>query len=159
MRSNLAVLLAFLFITATAFAESSRPLPRFASLRANEVNLRVGPGTNYEISWVYRRKALPVEIIAEFDTWRKIRDAEGTTGWVQQTMLSPKRTALITAQRRILRENPEDTASPAAYIDPGIIVSINQCKGEWCQLKAPGRITGWLKRGEMWGLYPNEFAP
>ena len=76
---------------APALAQDHLPLPRFASLDSNEVNLRAGPGTDYPILWVYQRKGLPVEIIQEFDTWRRIRDRDGTVGWVQQNQLSGKR--------------------------------------------------------------------
>lgn len=156
----LLLILPFLALARPAFAEEEKlPLPRFASLRSGEVNMRVGPGTDYEVLWIYRRKSLPVEIIEEFDTWRKIRDADGTTGWVHQNMLSGKRTALVLGQRRALRKDPSDTAPPRAFLDPGIVVTLEECQKDWCEVEAPGRIGGWLSRHEVWGIYPSEQLP
>src|SRR5262245_57081238 len=88
---------------ATLGSETKLPIPRFVSLRSGEVNLRTGPGTNYPVDWVFVRRGMPVEIIAEFDVWRKIRDWQGTVGWVHQSMLDGRRTARITGADRELR--------------------------------------------------------
>src|SRR5258706_546116 len=87
------VLITLLFCSAANAA--SLPLPRFVSLKSEEANVRTGPGTRYPIQWVYHRAGMPVEIVEEYDLWRKIRDVEGTTGWVHKTMLAGNRTALI----------------------------------------------------------------
>jgi SH3-like domain-containing protein len=81
-------------------------LPRFVSLRASEVNLRTGPGIRYPIEWVFKRRDLPVEVVDEFESWRRIRDWEGTLGWVHQSMLRGRRTALVTGEPRVLRRAP-----------------------------------------------------
>ena len=83
--------------SADAPARRSRwvPVPRFVSLKSDRVNLRQGPGTEYPTAWVFRRAGLPVEVIKEFESWRQVRDAEGTTGWVLGSMLSGRRTAVI----------------------------------------------------------------
>lgn len=136
--------------------EDSLPLPRFASFKANEVNMRRGPGTQYEIIWIYRQKTLPVEIIQEFDTWRKIRDPEGTIGWVHKTMLSGKRTAIITGEQKTLRRNPDSQGEPKAYLAQGVIVTLDHCTADWCRVEAGGGISGWLARGDIWGIYFDE---
>ena len=136
-------------------ANEDLPLPRFASLRSNEVNLRTGPGTNYPVDWVLTRRAMPVEVLAEFDIWRKIRDWQGTVGWVHQSMLTGNRTTLILASPRLLRSDPGGGARPVVQLEPGVIAKLLECSGEWCRLEANG-YRGWLKRDEFFGVFPNE---
>jgi SH3-like domain-containing protein len=133
------------------------PLPRFVSLRASSVNLRVGPSARYPIEWIYVRRNLPVEIIAEFDTWRRIKDPAGTEGWVHSTMLSGRRTAVVTGENRPLMRTPDEKAELAATLEPGVVVSVGRCpQGQsLCQVEANG-IKGWLKRDALWGVYPSE---
>jgi SH3-like domain-containing protein len=131
------------------------PLPRFASLRSNEINLRTGPGTNYPVDWVLTRRAMPVEVLAEFDIWRKIRDWQGTVGWVHQSMLTGNRTALILASPRLLRSDPGGGARAVARLEPGVIAKLLECNGGWCRLEAEG-YRGWLMRDEFFGVFPNE---
>ena len=131
------------------------PLPRFVSLRASEVNLRSGPGTRYPIDWVYRRSGMPVEIIDEFDTWRRIRDWQGTEGWVHQSMVQGRRSVLITGQRRTLKRRPEAAAPGVAMLDAGVIAALERCRGAWCEVSAGG-YSGWLPRNSFYGLYADE---
>jgi SH3-like domain-containing protein len=133
------------------------PLPRFVSLRAGEVNLRTGPGVRYPIDWVYRRRDLPVEIIDEFDTWRRIRDWQGTLGWVHQSMLQGRRTILVVGEQRVLRRDPEDGAPGLAYATPGVIGEIKKCRGDWCKVVLEG-FTGWLRKSNFYGAYGDEDA-
>ncbi len=140
---------------------SGLPLPRFVSLRAEEVNLRSGPGVRYPIDWVITKRDLPVEIIAEFDTWRKIRDHQGSDGWVHQTMLAGRRTVLVSGpagtQRRLRRTDKDDAAS-VAMLEAGVIGRLLQCprNGEFCRIEVEG-YQGWLRRDEIWGIYRAEF--
>jgi|GWRWMinimDraft_15_1066023.scaffolds.fasta_scaffold44888_1 SH3-like domain-containing protein len=136
-------------------SETNLPIPRFVSLRSNEVNLRTGPGTNYPVDWVFVRRGLPVEVIAEFDVWRKIRDWQGTVGWVHQSMLAGRRTALVSGGERALRRAPQADAAAVARLAPGVIGEIDECDAEWCRLSIQG-YQGWLKRDEFWGVYPQE---
>ncbi len=131
------------------------PLPRFVSLRAGEVNLRTGPGVRYPIDWVYRRRHLPVEVIDEFDTWRRIRDWQGTVGWVHQSMLQGRRTILIVGERRLMRRDPRDDAPGLAYVEPGALGTLGTCGGDWCEVEIEGFI-GWLRRSEFFGVYDDE---
>lgn len=131
------------------------PLPRFASLRADEVNLRRGPGLRYPIEWVYRRRHLPVEIIEEFGTWRRIRDWEGTLGWVHQSMLQGRRTARILGEARLLRDGPSEDSEPVARVEPGAIGLIERCAERWCRLDFDNHA-GWLRRQTVYGVYPRE---
>jgi len=140
---------------AGAWAQSNRPLPRFVSLRAGEVNVRTGPGVRYPIDWVFQRKGLPIEIITEYDTWRKIRDWEGTEGWVHQSMLSGTRTVLITKETRVLRREPSAAAPAVAHVEAGVVAALKWCEGGWCRIRAAG-YEGWLKTADFWGIYPGE---
>jgi SH3-like domain-containing protein len=134
---------------------SGLALPRFVSLRSGEVNLRTGPGRSYPIEWVYVRAGMPVEVTAEFDTWRRIRDQDGVQGWVHQSMLSGRRTLLVTSETRTIRDRPAVTAAAVALAEPGVMGRLVACKGSWCEVEVQG-YHGWLQRQEFWGIYQNE---
>jgi SH3-like domain-containing protein len=138
-----------------AAAEKNLPVPRFVTLRSEQVNVRTGPGERYPIEWVFSRKDLPVEIVAEFDIWRKIRDAEGTEGWVHQRMLSGKRSVIVEGAVRALHRKPSESADVVARAEPGVVAKLLECDPQWCRVEASG-VSGWLKRDEIWGVYPSE---
>lgn len=138
-----------------AVVRSGLPIPRFATLRSDEVNLRTGPGVRYPVDWVFVRAGMPVEITAEFDTWRRIRDWEGTQGWVHRSMLVGRRSFVITGDVHTLRREPGGSSPAVAQVEPGVIGRLNYCKGDWCRVEAQG-IEGWLRRDEFWGVYPDE---
>ncbi|WP_420563514.1 SH3 domain-containing protein [Thalassobaculum sp.] len=135
--------------------ETGLPIPRFVTLRAREVNVRTGPGVRYPIDWVFQRPNLPVEVVAEFDTWRKIRDFEGTEGWVHQSMLSGRRTVIVVTAVRLLRREPAESSPPMARLEPGVIAWLEACRGDWCEVEVAG-IDGWLRRGDVWGVRADE---
>lgn len=157
----LAALLA-VAISSSATADSGLPIPRFVTLKDDEVNVRAGPGRRYPINWVFLRQAMPVEVVAEFDTWRKIRDFEGIEGWVHQSLLSGRRGALILGDDlRALRLDPEAEAPIIARAEPGVIGRLLRCPTEsppeegWCYLDIAG-YRGWMPRGHFWGVYGDE---
>ena len=133
------------------------PIPRFVSLRTNPINLRTGPGVRYPVDWVYVKRHLPVEVIGEFDTWRRIRDQDGAEGWVHQSMLSGKRTAVVKDRARQLKRSGEDTADLVATLEAGVVVNVVRCPTDtpYCRVEVDG-LQGWLKRDDFWGVYPNE---
>ena len=134
---------------------SHLPLPRFAALRSGEVNMRTGPGTRYPIEWVYTRRGLPVEVIAEYDIWRRVRDPEGTEGWVNKTELTGKRTLMVTGVQRELRNGGDDTAAIVAHLDKDAIGQLISCTQDWCKAKFEG-VKGYLRKSDFWGAYPTE---
>ncbi len=129
--------------------------PRFAALRAEKVYLRAGPGPDFPIQWVFVRRGLPVEILATFDIFRKIRDSEGTVGWVNQQMLTGRRSVLVAGEIRDLHGEANQTSEVVAQLEPGVIAAVAKCNPTWCEVKAGG-YKGWLKRDEVWGLEPDE---
>ena len=134
---------------------SGLALPRFVTLRAAKVNLRTGPGIRYPIEWVYARKGLPLEVIDEFETWRRVRDWQGSEGWVHQSMLSGRRGALVVGGERVLRRAPEDGAAGLARIEAGVVGRLRACAHRWCRIEAKG-YEGWLPEGEIYGVYAGE---
>ena len=138
-----------------ALSGTGLPLPRFASLRANEVNLRTGPGVRYPVEWVFIKRNLPIQITAEFGTWRRIRDWQGTEGWVHQTMLSGKRTLIVTGGIQPLRRDPDGAANVVARAEERVIGRLLGCEGDWCQVDIAD-IRGWMKRANFWGAAPDE---
>ncbi|MGV8937967.1 MAG: SH3 domain-containing protein [Allorhizobium sp.] len=143
--------------------QSGLPLPRFVSLKAKRVNLRIGPSTDYSVSWLYLKSGLPVEIVQEYDNWRRIRDADGTEGWVSQTLLSGERTAVAAPWMRDkagdvfvnMRRDSQPTAAIVAKLEPGVVIRLNECNGNWCRAEADG-MKGWVAQSEIWGAYPGE---
>ncbi|MBY0431676.1 MAG: hypothetical protein K2Q10_10795 [Rhodospirillales bacterium] len=164
LRCLLVCALALLPLPAAAAGSSSAegsglPLPRFVSLRSDEVNLRTGPGARYPVDWVYARKDLPVEIVAEHENWRKIRDWQGTEGWVHQSMLSGRRMLVVTGkEQRTMRKSDAATAPPAAVVEPGVTGRLLKCpRHHGSCLVELGGVQGWLKRDEFWGVYSSEW--
>jgi SH3-like domain-containing protein len=133
------------------------PLPRFASLKTDEVNLRSGPGLRYPIEWVYKRRELPVEIQREFEVWRLVSDEDGVKGWVHQATLVGRRTFIVKDAEQTLRDDAKPDASPVARLKPGVVGRIRSCEAnaDWCQVQV-GDYRGWLQRGMFWGTYPGE---
>lgn len=150
------IFLSLIFLGNMTQAAQNLPLPRFVSLRSGEVNLRVGPGSEYPIEWILKYEKMPVEIIREFGVWRKIRDFEGMEGWVHQSMLSGARTAMVMEDQIILRNNPKPDAPGLAKLASGVVGKLLDCKSEWCRLQTDG-YKGWLPREKIWGVYPAEF--
>ena len=106
---------------------SGLPVPRFVTLKSDTVNMRVGPGREYPLSWVYKKKNLPVKVIAEFDVWRKIIDHEGTTGWVHSQLVTLKRYALIQSRLTKLYRKADFDSPVVAVADKGVIRAIKIC--------------------------------
>ena len=144
-----------MLVSLAAGAAEKQQLPRFVTLRADEVNLRTGPGERYPIDWVLVRKGLPVEIVEEFDVWRKIRDSQGSEGWVHQRMLTGARNVLIKGAVRVLHVEPDSASPAAARAEAGVVAHLIECRGLWCRVEAQS-VKGWLKRDEVWGVYPDE---
>lgn len=150
-----AALFAFPVPAASDDDSASLPVPRFVSLRSNDVNMRVGPGTRYSINWVYHREGLPVQVIEEYDQWRKIKDSDGTTGWVHKQMLQGKRTAVIVGKLAVLRRSPDDKSNPSLRAEAGVIGKLLTCEKDWCRMQIAGH-KAWVKKANIYGAFRNE---
>jgi SH3-like domain-containing protein len=138
-----------------ALRGSGLPIPRFASLKSDEVNVRTGPGPRYPVDWVFTRKMMPVEIVAEYENWRKIRDWQGTSGWVLQSLLTGKRGFVTTREASVFR-TPALSAEVVAKLELEVMGEIHSCQGDWCRVKVSGGVSGWLARTDLWGVYKSE---
>jgi SH3-like domain-containing protein len=138
---------------------SGLPVPRFVSLKADRVNVRGGPDKDHDVAWIYTRVGWPVEITAEFEDWRRIRDSDGTEGWVYHSLLSGKRTAAVQMKSKTdlapLYAKPDDKSGVTAQLQVGVLGTVKRCTGTWCQITGDG-FDGWIQQNELWGVYPDE---
>jgi SH3-like domain-containing protein len=166
MTGLLRVLLAALIVSAATLPEpvsaqqpNKLPVPRFVSLRSDKVHVRIGPSQNHEIRWTFAKAGLPVEIIAEFEVWRRIRDSDGADGWVHQAMLSGRRTAVIrgsaNAKTIPVYERAQAQGRLVAELQPGVIASVRSCEKSWCRISGEG-FDGFILQTLLWGVYPDE---
>lgn len=144
---------------------SGLPVPRFVSLKSDKVHIRQGPGTDHKVLWVYQRAGLPVEVLQEFEGWRQVRDAEGSTGWVLQSLVSGRRTALVlpweakaTGPPQIaIRVDDKESAKPAVIVEAGVIANVRSCDGRWCYVSV-GNHRGYIEQKKLWGVYDGEIV-
>jgi SH3-like domain-containing protein len=147
------------FAQETTGSVSGLPIPRFVSLKPSDTPMREGPSKDHRIKWLFKKEGVPVEIIAEFENWRRVRDSDGEDGWVYHTRLSGRRTAQINPKLKDktvpLRARDSDGAEVVAMLEPGVIGSVDSCNGSWCRISGQG-FDGWLPQERLWGVYPGE---
>jgi SH3-like domain-containing protein len=163
--SGLALLAGILGFTGAARAQettgsaSGLPIPRFVSLKPSDTPMREGPSKDHRIKWVFKKEGVPVEIIAEFENWRRVRDSEGDDGWVYHSRLSGRRTGQINPKLKVetvtLHARDSEGAEVVARLQPGVIGAVDQCTGRWCRMTGPG-FDGWVQQERLWGVYPGE---
>ncbi|MCY4333498.1 MAG: SH3 domain-containing protein [Litoreibacter sp.] len=155
----ISVIFACVFGGTPAFAdrgpETNLPMPRFVSLKASEGNVRRGPSLKHRIDWVFTRRNMPLQVVAEHGHWRRIEDREGAGGWVHYTLLSGVRTVLIEEDMAPLHAKPDPASPLEAYAEAGVIARLGPCEGDWCRITADG-ARGWVKRSAFWGMMPGE---
>lgn len=146
-------------VTPVKLGPSGLPIPRFVSLKADRVNVRRGPGKTHAIAWVFARQGLPVEIIAEFENWRQVRDSDGAEGWVFHGLLSGRRTAVVAPWSKEetlpLRASAGYSAAAVVRVEPGVLGRIENCDGTWCRLRI-AEYSGWIEQEALWGAYVGE---
>ena len=139
--------------------KSGLPVPRFVSLKPDRVNVRGGPNKDQDVRWVYTRVGMPVEITAEYENWRRIRDWEGAEGWVYHSLLSGKRTAIVVPRLNSelvpLYESADKTSAVVARLQSGVLGALKSCDGQWCQFSGKG-FSGYIRQDRLYGAYPNE---
>jgi SH3-like domain-containing protein len=138
---------------------SGLPVPRFVSLKPDKVNVRAGPKRDHHVSWQYQRAGLPVEITAESDNWRRIRDWEGAEGWVYHTLLSGRRTAMVMTRGKnelvALHASADANSAVTARLQAHVLGAVKECDGNWCRIVGAD-FGGWIAQDHLWGVYPNE---
>ena len=138
---------------------SGLPVPRYVSLKSDHVNVRTGPTKDNEVAWVYTRAGLPVEITAEFENWRRVRDSEGAEGWVYHSLLSGHRTAVVTMKDKAdlapIYDRAETDSAVAARLQAGVIAQVKKCAASWCHITGDG-FDGWIPQERLWGVYADE---
>lgn len=138
---------------------SGLPVPRFVSIKADRVNVRGGPDKDHDVSFIYTRVGWPVEITAEFENWRRIRDSDGSEGWVYHSLLSGKRTAAVQLKVKTdmapLYAKPDRDSAVTARLEVGVLGTVKACTGTWCHI-AGAQFDGWIDQNDLWGVYPNE---
>jgi SH3-like domain-containing protein len=143
----------------SAVTTSGLPVPRYVSLKSDHVNVRAGPTKDNDVAWVYTRSGLPVEITAEFENWRRVRDSEGAEGWVYHSLLSGRRTAVVTMKHKDELAPIYDRADPdsavAAKLQAGVVTTVKKCTTSWCHVTGNG-FDGWIQQERLWGVYADE---
>jgi len=138
---------------------SGLPVPRFVSLKASKVYVRRGPTKDHPVAYIYRRAGEPVEITAEYDNWRRIRDSEGAEGWVWHSLLSGRRTALVAPWSKDaalpIHVSAGGDSRTSARLEPKVLVEVRRCDGAWCRVEGDG-FDGWIEQERLWGVYPGE---
>ncbi|MBE1526421.1 SH3-like domain-containing protein [Sphingopyxis sp. OAS728] len=141
---------ALMAVVGPAAAQSDVELPYWASINVDEARMRKGPSPDVPVTWEYRRKDLPVKVVARFETWRKIEDPDGTQGWMAARLLSRTRTAIVTGEIRPMREDASVSAAVAYRAEPGVVGRITECNNGWCLFDVKGR-KGWIQTDHIWG--------
>jgi len=147
------------------------PLPRFVSLKFAETNLRKGPNPKYPVTWVYKIKNYPMEVTAEFENWRRLRDTDGSEGWVHENLINGSRNVLIMKneytqpnpeyERRsrelVLFRYPDENSYPMLRVEFGAMGKLKSCDQQWCKIKIED-TTAWVRKANLWGVYPEEIV-
>jgi SH3-like domain-containing protein len=139
--------------------QSGLPVPRYVSLKSDRVNVRAGPTMDQDVNWIYTRAGLPVEVTAEWENWRRVRDSEGSEGWVYHSLLSGRRTAVITMKHKddlaTLYNRPDKESAVAARLEAGVVAQVKHCGNNWCRIVGHG-FDGWIEQQRLWGVYADE---
>jgi SH3-like domain-containing protein len=140
-------------VALVAFATlGAAPAPYFMSLGRDKVYLREGPSYQHRVLWIYRRKGLPVEVLTEYDIWRRVKDSDGTTGWVSRVMLAGQRTIVVTSQKAApVRDRNNPRAHVIAFAQHGVVAKLEACEPTACRISAGG-TEGWIKKQDIWGV-------
>ena len=131
------------------------PIPRYVSLKVKEANARRGPSLSHKIDWIYKRQNMPLEIYAEYENWRRVRDFEGLGGWVHYTLLSGIRYVLVKNELLEMRLLPSIDAQVIAKVPQHNIATLDKCNKDWCRIIDDG-YKGWVPKNGIWGVYENE---
>ena len=136
-------------------SDSGFKLPRYVSLKSNEVNLRIGSSKNYPIKLKYTKKNFPIEIIQEYNQWREVKDFEGNKGWIHKSLLKGERYALADSKNKMLLVYNKPNGKLIGEIGNYNIVKLKKCLKNWCQINIE-EARGWSHKRDLWGVYQDE---
>ena len=143
----LVLFFSILFFFSKSFANEN---VNFLSLKNNEVNLRQGPSFEYPIKFIYKKKFLPIEVLAKSETWIKIKDFENNSGWIHISQVSKKKSAINKKNNSVIYKKPTIFSKPVAKLEIGRLVLIKRCKVKWCKITSGG-FSGWVYKNSLWG--------
>lgn len=130
---------------------TGKPMPRYIAIKAKKANARRGPSKKHKIDWVFQRRNLPVQVIAEFGHWRRVVDSDGEGGWIHYALLTGARHALVTEHHLALRYEPIRTSQSKATLEKGVVARIEECRMDWCEIRI-GDHKGWVRKAGIWGV-------
>lgn len=160
MKQVLTALALVIALPVTLWAQERGPvtnllLPRYVSLKSDEVNVRRGPSLSHRIDWVYKRRNMPVEVYGEYENWRRIRDIDGAGGWVHYTLISGVRNVIIINDMQALYSKPDPNSLIEARLELNVVARLEECSIDWCRLRTGG-FKGWAPKTSLWGVYAAE---
>ena len=154
-RMTTAALVAILVAGSASAASAPRKTPYWASLSAGQARMRSGPGRNYPASWLYQRQGLPVQVLEVYPGWRKVRDPDGTEGWMIGNLIGDQRTGMIKGATADLLDAPNPGGKVVWRAEAGVIGTVSHCANGWCKLDVKGR-SGFVEEGKLWGVDADE---
>lgn len=150
-----AILLALSVAATPAAAQMKKP-PYWASIASGEAQTRAGPGRNYPGLFLYKRRDLPVKVVAVYENWRRIQDVDGALGWMLVSLLSDRRTGLVKAgAARPIHDQPEASSHVSYQAEPGVVGRISKCDGDWCRIEI-AKKRGYIRQSDIWGTDERE---
>ena len=134
-----------IFFCTSAFGNESY----YLMLKNSKVNVRMGPGLDYPVKFIYKKKYLPVKVIDKKENFRKIIDHKKNSGWIHISQLK-KVNSIIVLSNRILFKKPSFNSRPIANIDSGRLLVLKKCKKDWCEVMSQN-YKGWINMDDVWG--------
>ncbi|MBW8784832.1 MAG: hypothetical protein JF593_09365 [Novosphingobium sp.] len=140
-----------LLTVATPLAAAENEVPYWASLRAPVVNMRVGPGEDYRINWIYRREHLPLKVLRTMEGWRLVEDPDGARGWMLARFLTRERSAFVkSGPPAEMHDRPDPESRVLWHVAPGVSGKLGGCSDGWCRFDVDGRA-GFIAQRYLWG--------
>jgi SH3-like domain-containing protein len=131
-------------------------MPRYVSLKTDRANVRRGPALEHRVDWEFLRRDMPLRVVAEHGSWRRVQDMDDVSGWVHSALLSGRRTVIVTkGPESVLHKDADPTSPPVARIEQGVILTLQACRPTWCLLETDNH-EGWMPKADLWGVDANE---
>ena len=142
-------LIILFFLLINPYNVTSEENNYFVSLKKDKVYVRYGPGKNYPIKYIYKKKFLPIKVIDKKDNFRRIIDHKKNSGWIHISQLRKSKSLIVTSQK-ILFKKPTKYSKPLARLDVGRLLLIKKCEKNWCNIETE-KFSGWIDKTNIWG--------